>query len=63
MLAAMDFDQLTSDLSGLTRMAEDSRDRLAELAGRVTAVQEHLRKLLAYAEPFEPPDETLPDDA
>jgi hypothetical protein len=63
MLAAMDFDQLTSDLSGLTQMAEASRVRLAELAGRVTAVQEQMQKLLADAEPSEPPAETLSDDA
>jgi hypothetical protein len=46
----MEPEQLTSDLSGLTRMAVASHERLAELAGRVTAVREQLKKLLQDAE-------------
>lgn len=58
MLDTMDFDQLTRDLGSLTKMAEASRDRLAELAGRAGDLREELQQLLDDAEPrsdTEPP--------
>lgn len=55
----MDFEQLTSDLTGLTRMAQASQDRLAMLAVRVGSVREQLQTLLAEAEP---PPKTEPKD-
>jgi hypothetical protein len=51
MLAAMDFDQLKTDLQGLTRMAEASRERLSDLASLATAVRRELEARLAEAEP------------
>jgi len=54
----MDFEEFTSDLSGLTRMAMASRERLADVAGRVTAVRERLQRLLADVEQDPPPTES-----
>lgn len=62
-LVAMDFDQLAGDLSGLTRMAVASRERLGELTVRIVTLQERLRKLIADAELDPPPGQTSPDDA
>ncbi len=58
----MDFDQFTGDLTGLTRMAVASHDRLAELADRVAILRERLQRLIADAEPDELLGQTLPDD-
>lgn len=54
----MEPEQLTSDLSGLTRMAVASHERLAELAGRVTTVRKQLKKLLDDAEKNAPAPES-----
>jgi ABC-type transporter Mla subunit MlaD len=62
MLEAMEFDQLAGDLSGLTRMAVASRDRLADLTGQIATLRERLVKLLADAEPKQQPDKS-PSDA
>jgi len=62
----MDFDQLMSDLSGLTRMAEASQERLAKVTGRVTDLRDQLQRLVSDAEVDGPPDESpehRPDDA
>ncbi len=57
----MDIDQFTGDLSGLTRMAVASHERLAELTGRVNTLRERLQKLLVDAEPEEQPGKSPPD--
>jgi len=57
----MDFDQFTGDLSGLTRMAVASHERLVELTGRVNTLRERLQQLLADAEPEEQPGNSSPD--
>lgn len=49
----MDFEQLTHELSGLTRMAESSRVRLEKLAGRVTNLREQLKQMVTAATPDE----------
>ncbi len=62
-LEAMDFDQLAGDLSGLTRMAVASHERLGELTVRIVTLQERLRKLIAEAELDQRAGNVSPDDA
>ncbi len=50
MLATMDFEQLTSDVVGLTKMAQASQDRLAMISVRIASVRAKLQTLLDEAE-------------
>lgn len=52
----MDLEQLKSDLNGLSTMAQSSRERLAELATRVTAMRQRLERLVIEAESPQAPD-------
>jgi hypothetical protein len=58
MLAAMEFDQLQTDLLGLTCMAEACRERLSDLASLATAVRRELEARLDEAQPA--PEERPP---
>ncbi len=60
-LAEMDFDQLTSDLGALTKMAEASRERLGELAGRAAELRQKLQQILDDVEPPQKAEPSSPE--